>query len=452
MKVCGIPGAPPEVRRALETLWAAGYEACPVGGCVRDTLLGGVPQDWDICTSARPEETMAAFAGRRVIPTGLRHGTVTLLLEGRPLEITTFRRESAYGDSRHPDRVEFVRGLEEDLSRRDFTVNAMAFASDGSVIDLFGGEEDLRAGIIRCVGAPEERFREDALRILRALRFASRLGFRLAPETATAVHAQRGLLARISRERCFSELKGILTGGDAGRILLEYGDVIFELIPELAAQKGFQQHSPYHIHELWVHTAMAVEAAPPEEILRLTMLLHDAAKPEKFFTDEAGIGHFYGHGEAGAAMADDILRRLRCDNDTRNTVTKLISLHDMAPPRTLKGTRRLLIRLGEADLRRLIACWRADSSDRASRVREENLAMIAVTESLLDELVSVENCFSLRDLAVNGRDLIDLGFTPGPALGETLRELFRLVTEEGLPNRREPLLEAAGTIRNEAGK
>ena len=424
-----------------------------IGGYVRDCFLGRPSSDIDIVVEGSGIDFARAVGERTgsYVSYFKNFGTAMLHYKGDEIEFVGARKESYRRESRKPIVEDGT--LRDDQERRDFTINAMAFSlqedSFGELVDPFGGQADLRAGLIRCVGAPERRFSEDALRILRALRFASRLGFRLDPVTAAAAREEKGLLDRISRERCFSELKGILTGRDAGRVLLEYGDVIFQVIPELAVQEGFRQYSPYHVHELWVHTALAVDAAPAEDVLRLTMLLHDGGKPEKFFRDEAGVGHFYGHAEAGAALADDILRRLRCDNDTRKTVTRLISLHDMAPPQTLKGTRRLLVRLGEEDLRRLIACWYADAADRASDVREKNAALFAVTESHLAELLREESCFSLRDLAVNGRDLITLGFEPGPALGQALRELFRLVTEEDLPNERETLLAAAEKIRGE---
>lgn len=434
---------PAEVKKALAALRAAGYEAYPVGGCVRDGLLGLTPQDWDICTGARPEETEAVFAGCRVAETGRAHGTVTVLMDGRALEITTFRRERGYGDRRHPDEVVFVGSLAEDLARRDFTVNAMALAPDGGVIDPFGGRADLAAGLIRCVGEPSERFGEDALRILRAMRFASRLGFAVEENTSAAVHENRALLENISRERIFSELKGLLTGPGAGDILRRFSDVIFFLIPELAAEENFRQYSPYHIHDLWTHTTMAVDGAPPTAVMRLTMLLHDVGKPETFSRDEKGVGHFYGHARAGAERADEILRRLRCDNALRRETVLLIEHHDAPPPQTVRGTRRLLNRLGEETFRRLIACWRADASDRAEAVRERNLAAFAETERLLNGIMEREDCFSLKDLAINGNDLLTLGMAPGPAVGQTLAALFRLVTEEEIPNDRETLLEQA---------
>ena len=361
---------PAHVDTLLAALRTAGHEAYPVGGCVRDSLMDHAPADWDICTSAPPAETERVFTGYRLVETGMKHGTVAVLTEGGLVEITTFRTDGTYADGRHPDRVTFVPDLNEDLARRDFTVNAMALAPDGTVIDPFGGREDLRSGVIRCVGDPDTRFHEDALRILRALRFAAKLDFEIDPATGASLVENRALLDRIARERVFSELKGLLVGPGAGRVLREYGPVLFQVIPELAAEEGFDQRNPHHVHDVWTHSTMAVDAAPPEPVLRLTMLLHDVAKPPCFFTDEAGVGHFYGHGERGAEMADGILRRLRCDNDTRERVCLLIQNHDIKPPKTPKAARRLLARLGPEAARQLVACWRADNADRAEAVRK----------------------------------------------------------------------------------
>ena len=414
---------------------------------MRDSLLGREPADWDLATSALPEQTEAALAGYRLVETGLKHGTVTALTAGGPVEITTFRTDGAYHDGRHPDRVAFVPSLEEDLARRDFTVNAMALAPDGTVIDLYGGREDLAAGLIRCVGEPSRRFGEDALRILRALRFASKLDFAIEPETARRALADRALLDRVSRERVMAELSGILTGPGAGRVLRQYGPVIFQVIPELAPQAGFDQKNPNHIHDIWTHTTMAVDAVEADPVLRLTMLLHDVGKPTCFFTDEAGVGHFYGHAKIGAQMADDILLRLRCSGEMRRQVVTFITWHDIEPPGTKKAMARLAAKLGEDTVRRLIQCWRADSADRAPAVRERNLAVIARSEQALEQaLAGEERCFSLRDLAVDGRDIMALGVPEGPAVGRTLRTLFGRVLDGELANRREELLAAARDI------
>ena len=444
---------PTPIETLLGALRAAGYEAYPVGGCVRDSLMGRVPADWDLCTSALPAQTEAVFAGYRLIETGLKHGTVAVLTDMGVVEITTFRADGAYADGRHPDAVTFVPDVREDLARRDFTVNAMALAPDGTVIDPFGGREDLAAGVIRCVGEPDARFHEDGLRILRALRFASKLDFEIEPATAQSIIADRTLLDGISRERVLSELKGLLMGPGAGRVLRQFAPVIFQIIPELAASAGFEQHNPYHIHDVWTHTTMAVDASPRDEILRLTMLLHDVAKPEKFFTDEKGAGHFYGHAQAGAETADRVLRRLKCDNDTRQTVVTLIDNHDIQPPQTLRAMRRLLAKVGEEKVRQLLACWRADQSDRAEEVMARNMPMIDAAEALLAEvLAEKEACFSVKSLAVNGRDILALGVKKGPEVGRILNELFTLVLDGALPNRREELMEKAAELAAAEGK
>ena len=429
----------------LTALRCAGFSAYPVGGCVRDGLMGRVPADWDVCTSARPEQTYQVFEGKfRLIETGMKHGTVTVLTSGGPVEVTTFRADGAYLDGRHPESVSFLPDVAGDLARRDFTVNAMALAPSGEIIDPWGGQADIGRRLIRCVGEPDRRFHEDALRILRALRFASKLAFTLEADTARSVIENRALLRAVARERIFAELRGILTGPGAGRVLIDYAPVIFEVVPELAAEAGFDQKSPHHIHDVWTHTALAVDAIAPDPVLRLAMLLHDIGKPECFFTDGAGVGHFYGHGETGAAMADAILRRLRCDNSTRKAVTELIVLHDMAPPQTPKAMRRLLAKVGEDTVRRLIACWRADASDRAEAVRARNMAVIDGAEQVLDGLFEEKAvCFSIKNLAVNGRDIMALGAKEGPAVGDVLRSLFREVVDGTLPNERQALLARA---------
>ncbi|MCD8117456.1 MAG: HDIG domain-containing protein [Oscillospiraceae bacterium] len=441
---------PVHVRQILESLGRSGYPAYPVGGCVRDSLLGQSPADWDVCTAALPAQTEAALPGLRFVETGMKHGTVTALTEGGPVEVTTFRRDGAYLDGRHPEEVSFRAGLEEDLARRDFTVNAMALAPDGAVIDPFGGQADLAAGIIRCVGDPSARFGEDALRILRALRFAARLDFQIEPDTAGALLARRELLERISPERIFKELTGLLPGPGAGRMLRDFAPVFYVFMPELAPQQGFWQNNPNHIHDIWTHTTMAVDAIAPDPVLRLTMLLHDIGKPARYFTDEVGVGHFYGHAETGASMADELLRRLRCDNATRRHVMLLIEYHDIEPPQTEKGARRLLAKLGEDTCRQLLACWRADSDDRGQAVRERNLAVIGRSEQAMESVLAREQCFSKRDMAVNGRDILALGVPEGPAVGRILETLFQQVLSGELSNERGPLLEQAARLWEES--
>ena len=435
---------PPHVDRLLAALRSAGYAAYPVGGCVRDSLLGKEPYDWDVCTDARPPEAERALAGYRIVETGLRHGTVTVLADGCPVEVTTFRTDGDYHDGRRPDSVRFVGRVEDDLARRDFTVNAMALAPDGTIVDPFGGRADLAAGVIRCVGEPDRRFSEDALRILRALRFASKLGFSIEPATAESLLRNTERLDKLARERVFAELKGIVTGGDAGRVLLAYAPVIFQIIPELAPTKGFDQKNPYHIHDVWTHSVLAMAAAPPEPALRLTMLLHDVGKSATFFVDEAGVGHFYGHAQAGAEMADAILRRLRCDNATRERVCLLIANHAVPPPQTEKAMRRLLAKLGADTVRQLMSCWRADCADRTDDIQAQDEVLMDRAQRLFEAaLAEPAACFGVGQLAVDGRDMLALGVPEGPAVGRMLRELFEAVTDGSVPNERQALLRLA---------
>lgn len=418
---------------------------------MRDLLRGVTPADWDLCTGARPEQTRALFADCPTLIAGMRHGTVTVLTPEGPVEITTFRSDGPYGDGRHPDSVTFVPTLEQDLARRDFTVNAMALAPDGAVIDLAGGQEDLAAGLIRCVGEPEQRFREDGLRLLRALRFASRLDFSLEAATERALLACRGLLDAIARERIWTELQGLLLGPRAGRVLRKYAPVIFQVLPALAPLEGFLPYSPYHIHDGWTHTALAVDAAPPEPVSRLAMLLHDVGKPAVFFLDAQGRGHAPGHGERGARMAEEILRGLHGDRKTIRAVSELIRFHDHTPPQTEKEMRRWLGEIGPVRMQQLLDCWRADQADREDSVREKNGAVIARAQDMLTRLLSRKGeCFSLSMLAVKGEDILTLGVREGPEVGKILAELLRLVREEEIPNEREALLEkAAGWVQRE---
>ena len=438
---------PPHVDSLLAALRRAGYDAYPVGGCVRDSLMGRTPADWDLCTAAAPDEVEAVFSDRRIVETGLKHGTVTVLTQDGPVEITTFRADGTYHDGRHPDSVRFVGRVEDDLARRDFTVNAMALGPDGTVIDPFGGQADLAAGVIRCVGEPDVRFGEDALRILRALRFASKLGFSIEPATGESLLRDRALLDKIARERVFSELKGLLTGPGVGPVLLDWAPVLFQVIPELAAGAGFDQRNPYHIHDVWTHSALATAAAPADVTLRLAMLLHDAGKPAVFFTDEAGVGHFYGHAQAGAEIADRVLRRLKCDNATRERVCLLIAAHADPPPRTEKTARRLLARLGPEAAGQLTACWRADCADRTEAVRQKNAALFDEAERLLAAAqAQPAACFGVRSLAVDGRDILALGVPEGPAVGRTLAALLDAVLDGSVQNERSALLDRARTI------
>lgn len=427
---------PAQVDAALTRLEAAGFEAYVVGGCVRDNLMGRVPKDYDITTSALPEQTASVFAGAQIIETGMKHGTVTVLLDGEPLEITTFRIDGTYSDSRHPDAVIFTPSLTEDLARRDLTINAMAYSPRAGLADPFGGRADLTAQIIRCVGAPERRFREDALRILRALRFASVLGFRVEPETADALQAEAPLLKNVSVERVFSELKQLLCGKNVRRVLLDYVDVLGTVLPELLPLRGFDQRNPHHCYDILEHTAAAAEAIPPIPALRLAALLHDVGKPRCFCTDADGVGHFYGHPKAGAQIAETVLDRLRSDKATRERVTALVLHHDLLIEDNEKSVGRALRRLGPPLFNDLLSLKRADNFGQAPEFRwrqtyYDRLAGIA------DDILAANACLSLKDLAVKGSDL---GLPPGPEVGKTLNFLLDAVIDGQVPNTREALL------------
>ena len=400
------------------------------------------------CSAARrrtgPEQTEACFAADRTVLTGARYGTVTVVRGGVPYEITTFRAEAGYADSRHPDRVDFLRELAPDLARRDFTVNAMAADAAGAVTDLFGGQDDLRRGVIRCVGDPAERFAEDALRMLRALRFAARLSFRIDGETAAAIHAARTRLRAVAPERLHKELSGILCGRQAAALLEEFSDVLFELIPELAPCQGFRQYNPHHTRDVWTHTLAVVDGVPPEEPLRLAALLHDAGKPATFFFDK----NLVGHQAAGAAVTAEVLRRLRYDRATAEFVTQLVAVHDRPIPDDLRGMRRMLARLGAPVCRALIQLRCADAIGTGTADAAEQTARCEAALSLLAQ--AEKGCSSVSTLAVSGRDLLALGMTQGPAVGAVLKRLLDAVLDGSAPNDRASLLKLASEIGNNA--
>ena len=432
---------PAFVKNLLCTLESAGHQAWCVGGCVRDLRLGRTPVDWDVTSSALPEETMALF-GERAVPTGLKHGTVTVRTEDQPVEVTTFRKDGAYRDHRRPETVTFTDSLEEDLRRRDFTVNAMALDLRGTFRDPFGGLGDLERGILRCVGEPERRFHEDALRILRGLRFSACLGFVLEEKTASAIREKKELLRDIAPERVWAELSRLLTGRWADEVLRAYPEVVGVFWPELLPMIGFDQRTRHHCYDVWEHTLHALAAVEPDVVLRCTMLLHDVGKPETFTLDARGHGHFKGHPARSAALAEDMLRRLRVDNATRETVVRLVEWHDRNIPRTDQGLRRALRDLGEADLRRLLAVKRADNQAQA---HQDLLGEIDKAEAILDRLLAEGACVSLGQLAVRGGDLAALGLR-GPAIGRMLDLLLDRVVDGDVPNEREILLKTAAGL------
>ena len=461
---CVIP-LPPQAERIIRTLETRGFAAYAVGGCVRDSLIGAAVHDWDLCTSALPEETAAVFSGEsdiRLAETGLRHGTITLLVQHTPFEVTTFRSDGPYSDCRRPDSVRFVRTIEDDLSRRDFTINAMAYHPERGLLDLFGGQEDLRGKVLRCVGDPNRRFTEDALRMLRALRFAAVYAYELAPETEAAMYRNKLLLNRISAERVASELCKMLTGADISRILMKYAGICAVFLPEMLPAVGFAQHTPYHTTDVWTHTASAVghanagacinAAAPARDalIVRLSLLFHDLGKPQCHTKDSGGCSHFYGHAVISAQIADQALTRLKFDQNTRRSAVELIAHHDdrLSPdPRLLK---RRLNQLGPEQLLRLMAVQQADISAQAPEYRAARLRILQETEEAVRQILARKECFQTKDLSITGRDLIAEGIPRGPIMGQILARLTELVMEERIRNEREQLLAAARRLYAEA--
>ena len=425
---------PNSVLELINTLEEAGFETWVVGGCVRDHLMGNVPHDYDCCTAAEPEQMQALFADRQLVLAGLKHGTVGVVTEDGVVEITTFRTEGGYLDSRHPDWVKFVRDVKEDLARRDFTVNAMAYSPRRGLCDPFGGQADLKNGLLRAVGDPVLRFREDALRILRGLRFAARFGFQIEEATRTAMHTEIAGLDTLARERVLTELEGFLLAATA-RDILDGAELLCRIIPELAPQLGFDQKNPHHEHDIFTHTAMVVERAPKEPILRMAALLHDLGKVDTFFLDEKGVGHFYGHAGLGAKMAEDILRRLKCSNALRDEVTWLIAHHMDRFPCEEKSARRCLSKHGLPRMERLT---RLQMADFGGKVDDGDLDEWL---GLLREVDAREGALTLKTLAVKGKDLIGLGIAPGKQVGELLNRLLSMVLAGELPNQREALLE-----------
>ena len=427
----------------IKRLNAHGHQAYAVGGCVRDSLLGIRPNDWDICTSALPEEMQAIFRDQHVVETGLKHGTLTVVIDHEPYEVTTFRVDGEYTDHRHPDAVTFVTDVREDLARRDFTVNAMAYHPETGLMDAFGGQEDLVAGVIRCVGEPERRFDEDALRILRALRFASTYGFSIEEHTARAVHTLKATLHGVAAERIRVELGKLLCGKGVGRILRDYHDVITTVLPQLAPMVGFEQHTPFHRYDVWEHTVRGVEAVSPSEVLRLTMLLHDSGKPAAFTMDDNGVGHAHGHQKISRQIAEEVLTALRVDNATHDRVLTLVECHDwpLSTERTL--LKRRLNKFGEEALWQLIDVQRADAMGKGTLTVEEIESRIGAIREALQELIDSKPCVTLKDLAVRGGDLIQAGVGKGKAIGQCLDYLLTEVMAERLDNDRETLLSAA---------
>lgn len=430
---------PVNAEKILRVLENQGFEAFIVGGCVRDSILGRRPDDWDITTSARPEQVKALF--RRTVDTGLKHGTVTVLMDKESYEVTTYRIDGEYEDGRHPKEVAFTASLEEDLKRRDFTINAMAYHPDRGLVDLFHGMDDMRAEIIRCVGNPLERFGEDALRILRAVRFSAQLGFSIEEETKKGIEELAPNLKLVSAERIQTELVKLLVSPHPDYFLTAYETGITrQFLPEFDACMETGQNTPHHCLSVGLHTLQSLLNIRPDKVLRLTMLLHDIGKPAVKKTDENGRDHFKMHGPAGEKMASAILRRLKFDNDTISKVCRLIRWHDDRPAPDMCSVRRAVNRIGEDIFPLYLEVQRADMIAQSTYKREEKAARLEGVNEFYRKILEEGQCVSLKSMAVKGRDLIAAGYAPGPELGEILDRLLEHVLEHPEDNEKDRLL------------
>ena len=431
---------PESVRFCIDTLEQAGFAAYLVGGCVRDAYLGLVPHDFDLTTSALPEQTEAVFADFPLVLAGKKHGTIGVVTDSGVVEITTFRTEGDYADSRHPQWVEFVPDITQDLARRDFTINAMAWSPKRGFADPFGGRADLENKCLRAVGDPAARFEEDALRILRGIRFSARFGLALESATKEAMFALAPRLEFLARERVFEELSRFLLQAEAAH-LTEFAPILAQAVGELAPLIGFDQKNTHHSYDVYTHTAYVTASVPPVPALRWAALLHDTGKPATFTVDAAGQGHFYGHAAESAAIAETVLRRLKAPTALREQVVLLIGLHmtKLEPDKRL--LRRRLSRLGEETLLQLLCLQEADMGSKGTGIPAES-AQFPQLRQLLAEIKAENACLSVKDLSVNGHDLMAMGLS-GPAIGKTLNELLEQVLDETLPNEKEALLSAA---------
>ena len=426
---------PPNVHVCIEALEKEGFSCYAVGGCVRDALWGLTPHDYDLCTAAKPETIAQIFAGHTLVRSGEKHGTIGVVIDGAVYEITTYRTEGDYTDGRHPGWVEFVDDITLDLSRRDFTVNAMAYSPTRGYADPFGGRQDLKDGVLRCVGEAEKRFSEDALRILRGVRFAVRYGLEVEKNTKNAMYRLAPLMENLARERVFDELCKLLPLVNA-EDLLAFAPVLTQVIPELMPLMGFDQKNPHHQYDIFTHTAQVVAGTPADLAVRWAALLHDIGKPGCFSQDEQGIGHFYGHAKLGAQIADSILLRLKAPTALRQRVVMLIEQHMTPLEPDKKLLRRRLSKLGSEAVHQLLALQRSDMG--AKPADDSRFSQIQL---LLQEIEAENACLSIRDLAVSGHDLMDLGYR-GPAIGQALQFLLEQVLDERVENEKEALIQA----------
>lgn len=431
----------PAASQALFDLFAAnGHTLYAVGGCVRDCLMQKTPQDWDFCTDATPAQMRAVLQGHRLLETGIKHGTFTVIINHIPYEITTFRTDGAYLDHRHPQQVQFTQDIHADLSRRDFTINAMAYHPQEGLVDPFGGRADLAKCVLRCVGDPDIRFEEDALRIMRALRFRATLDFHIEAKTAESLLRKYTLLQQIAAERIQKELSRLLCGKAAAAALAEFAPVFFMLLPPLAKTDGCTQNNRYHSHDVWEHTRKSLSLVPPTLPLRLAMLLHDIGKPVCKTTDENGVTHFHGHAQSGAVLTEALLRQLRYSNKIIQTVTQLVALHDLRLHEQPEQTAKWLGKLGGELFFQLLDVMQADNA--AKNGADTEIAALESIRQEAQQLLAQKACLTLADLALNGDDLLQAGIPAGKAVGKTLRFLLEQVQSGTLANTREALLQS----------
>ena len=432
---------PENAKKILDTMHKAGFEAYVVGGCVRDALLSREPGDWDITTNALPEDIKKLF--KRTVDTGIEHGTVTVLMDKEGYEVTTYRIDGKYEDNRHPSEVTFTKSLTEDMRRRDFTINAMAYNEEEGLIDRFGGIEDLENKLIRCVGEPAERFSEDALRIMRAVRFSAQLDYDIEEKTKEAIKELAPTLSKISAERIQTELVKLLVSDhpEKAQVMYELG-ITKVILPEFDACMETSQDNPHHMYNVGEHIIKSLGYVRNDKVLRLTMFLHDIAKPLTITTDDEGVNHFHGHAQLGEKMAHDIFRRLKFDRNTMDRVCNLIMYHDDRFPATAKNVRRTMNRVGEDEFPFLLDVKYADTMAQSEYYREEKLKNIEDSRALYENIKKEGECVSLKKLAVNGKDLIALGVTPGKQIGEVLGAMLEDVIDEPSHNTKEYLLDS----------
>lgn len=439
---------PSYVSKAMEKLTSAGYEAYAVGGCIRDYFLGKDPTDWDITTSAKPRDIMSVFSGERVIPTGIEHGTLTVLIDGHHLEITTFRIDGVYSDNRHPEVVTFTGSITDDLCRRDFTINTLAYNPVSGLVDEFSGARDIENKIIRCVGDPDKRFLEDALRIMRALRFAAVLSFEIDEDTKKSIFKNAHLLKNVSGERISTELLKMLCGENITRVLIEYRDVLAVIIPELKPAFDFSQNNKHHIYSVYDHIAYSVGYSVPEPDIRLALLLHDIGKPQCYFTDENGVGHFYGHAKVSRAISEPILSRLKLTSDMQKTVAELVLYHDCVIAPEKKVVKKRLSKFGEPLFFGLLKVKRGDSLAHNPEYQSYTEELECI-ERIAKEIITTGECFNLKDLQIDGTDILGLGIKSGPMVGVVLSKLLTEVIEGRTDNTSVALMNRARDIVTE---